>query len=180
MSIWRRRWRGFSPIGLVPLGFAAEAQVGGAGMSGAEFDVLTREDLVIAISYGDAFGAVELGAQDARPGGPTFGIADGSTTPIAMHCDGHLLAPISQPFDHRLLRRADGPDQRDHPGSCAHLQPKRALAMPRRTEADIPIGRALVLPEPLRASEWTAAEATVCCKWARHRTSEMRTLACSR
>ena len=63
----------------------------------------------------------------ARAGGvPTFGITDGSTTPIAMHCDAHLLAPIGTPSftgsyvaPMALINAITL--------ACTHLQPKRAL-----------------------------------------------------
>jgi DNA-binding MurR/RpiR family transcriptional regulator len=126
----------FLAYGLAPLGFAAEAPVGSAGNLQHKIDVLTRDDLVIAISFGRCLReTVEsvLRARDRRV--PTFGITDGNTTPIAMYCDGHLIAPISSP---------------SYTGSyvapmalinaiilaCAHLQPKRALAMLGRTEAE--------------------------------------------
>src|SRR5678815_354277 len=126
----------FLAYGLTPLGFAAEAPVGSAGNLQHKIDVLTRHDLVIAISFGRCLReTVEsvLRARDRRV--PTFGITDGNTTPLARHCDGHLIAPISSPsytgsyvapmalIDAIIL-------------ACAHLQPKRALAMLSRTEAE--------------------------------------------
>jgi DNA-binding MurR/RpiR family transcriptional regulator len=97
---------------------------------------LTGEDLVIAISFGRCLReTVEsvLRARDRRI--PTFGITDGNSTPLAMYCDAHLIAPIHSP---------------SYTGSyvapmalintiilaCAHLRPKRALAMLGRTEAE--------------------------------------------
>jgi DNA-binding MurR/RpiR family transcriptional regulator len=126
----------FLAYGLAPLGFAAEAPVGSAGNLQHKIDVLTRHDLVIAISFGRCLReTVEsvLRARDRRV--PTFGITDGNTTPLARYCDGHLIAPISSPsytgsyvapmalIDAIIL-------------ACAHLQPKRALAMLGRTEAE--------------------------------------------
>ena len=126
----------FLAYGLAPLGFAAEAPVGSAGNLQHKIDVLTRDDLVIAISFGRCLReTVEsvLRARDRRV--PTFAITDGNTTPLAKYCDGYLIAPISSPsytgsyvapmalIDAIIL-------------ACAHLQPNRALAMLGRTEAE--------------------------------------------
>ena len=126
----------FLAYGLAPLGFAAEAPVGSAGNLQHKIDALTREDLVIAISFGRCLRETVESVLRARGRGiPTFGITDGNSTPLAMHCDGHLIAPISSP---------------SYTGSyvapmalinaiilaCAHLQPKRALAMLGRTESE--------------------------------------------
>jgi DNA-binding MurR/RpiR family transcriptional regulator len=126
----------FLAYGLAPLGFAAEAPVGSAGNLQHKIHVLTRQDLVIAISFGRCLRETVESVIRARDRGvPTFGITDSHSTPLAVHCDGHLLAPISSP---------------SYTGSyvaamalinaiilaCAHLQPKRALAMLGRTEAE--------------------------------------------
>ena len=89
--------------------------------------------------------------QAARDRGiPTFGITDGNSTPVAMYCDGHLIAPIHSP---------------SYTGSyvapmalintiilaCAHLRPKRALAMLGRTEAEYRSGERWY-QDPPRAS----------------------------
>ena len=141
----------FLAYGLAPLGFAAEAPVGSAGNLQHKIDVLTRHDLVIAISFGRCLReTVEsvLRARDRRV--PTFGITDGNTTPLARYCDGHLIAPIGSPsytgsyvapmalIDAIIL-------------ACAHLQPKRALAMLGRTEAEYRSGERWY-QEPLRPS----------------------------
>jgi hypothetical protein len=83
-------------------------------------------------------------------GVPTFGITDGSTTPIAMHCDAHLLAPISSPSftgsyvaPMALINAITL--------ACTHLQPKRALAILRATEKDYRSGERWY-QEPLRAA----------------------------
>ena len=126
----------FLAYGLTPLGFAAEAPVGSAGNLQHKIDVLTGDDLVIAISFGRCLReTVECVLRARERGVPTFGITDGNTTPIAKYCDGHLIAPISSP---------------SYTGSyvapmalinaiilaCAHLRPRRALAMLSRTEAE--------------------------------------------
>ena len=141
----------FLAYGLAPLGFGAEAPVGSAGNLQHKIDLLTREDLVIAISFGRCLRETVESVLRARDRGiPTFGITDGDSTPVAMHCDGHLIAPILSP---------------SYTGSyvapmalintimlaCAHLRPRRALAMLGRTEAEYRSGERWY-QEPVRAS----------------------------
>ena len=140
----------FLAYGLTPLGFAAEAPVGSAGNLHHRIDALTGEDLVIGISFGRCLRETVESVLRARDRGvPTFGITDGSTTPLAMYTDGHLVAPITSP---------------SYTGSyvapmalinaiilaCAHLQPKRALALLRRTETEYRSGERWY-QEPLRS-----------------------------
>ena len=140
----------FLAYGLTPLGFAAEAPVGSAGNLQHKIGVLTGDDLVIAISFRRCLRETVGAVLRARERGvPTFGITDGSTTPLAMYTDGHLVAPITSP---------------SYTGSyvapmalinavilaCAHLQPKRALALLRRTEAEYRAGERWY-QEPLRS-----------------------------
>jgi DNA-binding MurR/RpiR family transcriptional regulator len=147
----------FLAYGLTPLGFAADAPVGSAGNLQHKIDVLTSDDLVIAISFGRCLRETVEAVRRARQRGvPTFGITDGKTTPIAVHCDGHLIAPISSP---------------SYTGSyvapmalinaiilaCAHLQPRRALAMLGRTEAEYRSGERWY-QQPLRASNGPRAK----------------------
>ena len=126
----------FLAYGLMPLGMDAEAPVGSAGNLQHKVDLLTEKDVLIAISFGrclrETMHAV-LRAKSRRV--PTFGITDGSTTPIAMHCDACLLAPIGTPSftgsyaaPMALINAITL--------ACTHLQPKRALAILRRTEED--------------------------------------------
>ena len=141
----------FLAYGLTPLGFAAEAPVGSAGNLQHKINGLTNEDLMIAISFGRCLRETVESVLRARERGvPRFGITDGNSTPVALHCDGHLIAPISSP---------------SYTGSyvapmalinaiilaCAHLRPKRALAMLGRTEAEYRSGERWY-QEPLRAS----------------------------
>jgi DNA-binding MurR/RpiR family transcriptional regulator len=130
----------FLAYGLVTLGLQAEAPVGSAGNLQHKIDLLTEKDLVIAISFGRCLRDTMQAVRRARSRGvPTFGITDGSTTPIAMHCDGYLLAPIGSPSftgsyvaPMALINAITL--------ACTHLQPKRALGILRRTEADYKSG----------------------------------------
>lgn len=146
----------FLAYGLTPLGFAAEAPVGSAGNLQHKIDVLTSEDLVIAVSFGRCLRETVESVLRARERGvPRFGITDGNSTPLARYCDGHLTAPISSP---------------SYTGSyvapmalinavilaCAHLRPRRALAMLGRTEAEYRSGERWY-QEPPRTSNGSRA-----------------------
>jgi len=141
----------FLAYGLMPLGFNAAAPVGSAGNLDHKIDVLGDKDLLIAISFGRCLRYTVHAVLRARERGiPTFGITDGSTTPIAMHCDGYLLAPIGSPSftgsyvaPMALINAITL--------ACAHLQPKRALAILRRTEEEYRSGERWY-QEPLRAA----------------------------
>jgi DNA-binding MurR/RpiR family transcriptional regulator len=145
----------FLAYGLTPLGFVADAPVGSAGNIQHKIDVLTREDLVIAISFGRCLRETVESVLRARERGvPTFGITDGSTTPIAMHCDGHLVAPISSPS---ITGSYVAPMALINAIilACAHLQPKRALAILGRTEGEYRSGERWY-QEPARGSNGRA------------------------
>jgi len=81
-------------------------------------------------------------------GVPTFGITDGNTTPIAIHCDAHLVAYTSSPSfagsyvaPMALLNSIIV--------ASAHLQPKRSLDILGRTEVEYRSGERWY-QEPLR------------------------------
>ena len=126
----------FLAYGLMPLGFNAEAPAASAGNLQHKVDLLTNRDLLIAISFGRCLRDTVHTVLRARERGvPTFGITDGSTTPIAMHCDGYLLAPIASPS---ITGSYVAPMALINAISlaCAHLRPKRALALLGRTEEE--------------------------------------------
>ena len=131
----------FLAYGLTPLGFAAEAPIGSTGNLQHKIDLLTPKDLLVAISFGKCLRETVEAVDRARGRGiPTFGITDSDTTPIALHCDDYLLAPTSSPSftgsyvaPMALLNTIIV--------ACAHLRPKRALAMLSRTEQEYRTGR---------------------------------------
>jgi DNA-binding MurR/RpiR family transcriptional regulator len=144
----------FLAYGLTPLGFAAEAPVGSTGNLQHKIDLLTAKDLLVAISFGKCLRETVEAVDRARGRGiPTFGITDSDTTPIALHCDDYLLASTSSPSftgsyvaPIALLNTIIV--------ACAHLRPKRALAMLSRTEQEYRTGRRWY-QEPLRRSRPT-------------------------
>lgn len=145
----------FLAYGLTPLGFDAEAPVGSTGNLQHKIDLLTEKDLMVAISFGRCLRETVEAVERAHVGGvPTFGITDSSTTPIAQHCDDYLLASTSSPSftgsyvaPMALLNTIIV--------ACAHLRPKRALAMLSRTEQEYRTGSRWY-QEPLRRSRASA------------------------
>jgi DNA-binding MurR/RpiR family transcriptional regulator len=131
----------FLAYGLTPLGFSAEAPTGSTGNLQHKIDLLTAKDLLVAISFGKCLRETVEAVDRAHGRGiPTFGITDSDTTPIALHCDDYLLAPTSSPSftgsyvaPMALLNTIIV--------ACAHLRPKRALAMLSRTEQEYRTGR---------------------------------------
>jgi DNA-binding MurR/RpiR family transcriptional regulator len=141
----------FLAYGLTPLGFAAEAPVGSTGNLQHKIDLLREKDLLVAISFGKCLRETVEAVDRAHSRGiPTFGITDSDTTPIALHCDDYLLASTSSPSftgsyvaPIALLNTIIV--------ACAHLRPKRALAMLSRTEQEYRTGRRWY-QEPIRRS----------------------------
>ena len=131
----------FLAYGLTPLGFDAEAPVGSTGNLQHRIDLLTEKDLLVAISFGRCLRETVEAVERAHARGvPTFGITDSSITPIALHCDDCLIASTSSPSftgsyvaPMTLLNTIIV--------ACAHLRPKRALAMLGRTEQEYRTGK---------------------------------------
>jgi DNA-binding MurR/RpiR family transcriptional regulator len=141
----------FLAYGLTPLGFDAEAPVGSTGNLQHKVDLLTEKDLLVAISFGRCLRETVETVQRAHARNvPTFGITDSSTTPIALHCDDCLVVSTSSPSftgsyvaPMALLNTIIV--------ACAHLRPKRALAMLSRTEQEYRTGTRWY-QDPLRRS----------------------------
>jgi DNA-binding MurR/RpiR family transcriptional regulator len=114
-------------------------------------DLLTEKDLLVAISFGRCLRETVETVQRAHARNvPTFGITDSSTTPIALHCDDYLVVSTSSPSftgsyvaPMALLNTIIV--------ACAHLRPKRALAMLSRTEQEYRTGTRWY-QDPLRRS----------------------------
>src|SRR5439155_8956527 len=84
--------------GLMTLGFAAEAPVGSTGNVQRRVRTLTRQDLLVAISFGQCLrDTVEAALRAKKLGAPTFGITDSETTPIARICDDSCIASVASP-----------------------------------------------------------------------------------
>jgi DNA-binding MurR/RpiR family transcriptional regulator len=141
----------FLAYGLTPLGFDAEAPVGSTGNLQHKIDLLTEKDLIVAISFGRCLRETVEAVERAHGRGvPTFGITDTDTTPIALHCDDYLVASTSSPsFTGSYV--APMALINTIIVACAHLRPKRALAMLSRTEQEYRTGTRWY-QEPLRRS----------------------------
>jgi DNA-binding MurR/RpiR family transcriptional regulator len=130
----------FLAYGLTPLGFDAEAPTGSSGNLQHKIDVLTNKDLLIAISFGRGLrDTVESALRARELGIPTFGITDSDTTPIATFCDSYLLASISSPSFTGSYVAPMGL-MNTILIACAHLQPKRSLALLEKTEEEYRTG----------------------------------------
>ncbi|HLA09781.1 MAG TPA: MurR/RpiR family transcriptional regulator [Pyrinomonadaceae bacterium] len=142
----------FLAYGLTPLGFDARAPVGSTGNLQHKIDVLTEKDLVIGISFGRCLRDTVEAVQRAHERGvPTFGVTDSDATPIATYCDGYLVASTSSPsFTGSYV--APLALINSIIVACAHIQPKRALAMLGRTEEEYRTGGRWY-QEPLRRAK---------------------------
>jgi DNA-binding MurR/RpiR family transcriptional regulator len=130
----------FLAYGLTPLGFDAHAPVGSTGNLQHKIDLLTKSDLLVAISFGRCLRETVEAVDRAHTRGiPTFGITDSDTSPIALHCEDYLIAPTSSPsFTGSYV--APMALINSIIVACAHLRPKRALAMLGRTEQEYRTG----------------------------------------
>jgi DNA-binding MurR/RpiR family transcriptional regulator len=83
---------------LTALGLAAEAPIGSAGNIQRRVRTLTRQDLLIAISFGRCLReTVEAALRAKAQAVPTLGITDGPQTPVAKACDVSCFASIASP-----------------------------------------------------------------------------------
>jgi DNA-binding MurR/RpiR family transcriptional regulator len=122
--------------GLVSLGYNAEAPVGSAGSLHQKISLLGPKDLLIAISFGRCLQATVDAVLHARQNDvPTFGITDSDKTPIARFCDFFWIASIANPSFHGSYVAPFAAMDALFV-ACAHLQPKRALALLRRKDQD--------------------------------------------
>src|SRR5262245_62064538 len=142
----------FLAYGLTPLGLDAEAPVGSTGNLQHRIDLLTKKDLLIAISFGRCLRETVESVQRAHARGvQTFGITDSDTTPIAIHCDDYLLASTSSPsFTGSYV--APLALINTIIVACAHIHSKRALEILGRTEEDYRTGGRWY-QEPLRSAK---------------------------
>jgi DNA-binding MurR/RpiR family transcriptional regulator len=139
--------------GLVRLGFDAESPVGSSGNVQHKVRVLTGDDLLVAISFGQGLRDTIEAALHARDHGvPTFGVTDGDATPIARFSDAHLVASTARTsyLDSYVAPMAAIDAMLV---ACAHLEPKRSLALLRQADEEYgPGSRWYQEPQPQRGS----------------------------
>lgn len=130
----------FFAYNLRVLGFEAEAPTGSAGNLFHRVRLLTRTDLLVAISFKRGRRETVESVLRARERGvPTFGITDSSFTPIAQYSDAHLIAAIgtssfagSYVAPMALLNAVIV--------ACALRNPKRSLAVLHQTQDECRTG----------------------------------------
>src|SRR4029453_626760 len=126
--------------GLLALGFDAEAPTGSTGNLQYKVEVLTRKDVLVAISFGQCLrDTVDAVMQAKKQGVPTFGITDSGTTPIARYCDAYLLASVVSPSFLNSYVAPTALINSIHV-ACAHIDPKRSLNRLRPTDREYASG----------------------------------------
>jgi DNA-binding MurR/RpiR family transcriptional regulator len=126
--------------GLLAMGVNAEAPMGGSGNLQYKVEVLTSKDVLIAISFGQCLrDTVEAALRAKKQGVPTFGITDSHTSPVARHCDAHVIAPVIGPSFVNSYVVPMAVISAIHV-ACAHIDPKRALKRLRPTDKEYTSG----------------------------------------
>lgn len=126
--------------GLVSLGINAEAPVGSTGNLLQKVRLLEPRDLLIAISFGRCLKDTVDSAISARNRGvPTFGITDSDRSPLARVCDSYWVASIANPsFNASYVAPVAAINALLV--ACAHLRPKRSLALLKEKEKELKSG----------------------------------------
>ncbi|MGI8468409.1 MAG: MurR/RpiR family transcriptional regulator [Pyrinomonadaceae bacterium] len=122
--------------GLVRLGCDAEAPAGSTGVVQNKVRIMTKNDLLIAISFGQGLReTIEAVKRARRQDVPTFGISDGDNTPIARFCEQYLIASTARTS---FLDSYVAPVAAINAilVACAHSQPKRALELLEQTDTE--------------------------------------------
>ena len=140
----RNRWALSLAYGLLRQGIDAEAPTGSKGVVQNKVRVMTKEDLLIGISFSpglqETIDAVKLASQR---GVETIGITDSVKSPIARFCDDHLIASIERTsfFDSYVAPVAL---INAITIACAHSQPEALAGVARANRKRRPGKRALV------------------------------------
>jgi DNA-binding MurR/RpiR family transcriptional regulator len=122
--------------GLVTLGFDAEAPIGSEGNLQHKLKLLTPQDLLIAISFGQCIRVtVESVLRARNQGVSTVGITDSDTTPIARHCERYLIAGVFSPSFLNSYVAPMALINAIHV-ACAHLNPTRSLTQLKPTDKE--------------------------------------------
>ncbi len=127
---------GLLAYGLVRLGCDAEAPAGSTGIVQNKVRIMTKNDLLIAISFGQGLReTIEAVQRAGRQNVPTFGITDGDNTPIAKYCDQHIIASTIRTS---FLDSYVAPIAAINAilVAVAHSQPKRALELLAQTDQE--------------------------------------------
>lgn len=126
--------------GLLALGFNAEAPFGSSGNLQYKVEVLTSKDALIAISFGQCLrDTVDSVLLAKKQGVPTFGITDSNSSPIARHCDTHLITSVVSPSFLTSYVAPMAAISAIHV-ACAHIDPTRSLNHLRPTDKEYTSG----------------------------------------
>ena len=139
----------FLAYGLTALGFNAEAPAGSAGNLLHHVRFLTRQDLLIPISFRKCLKETVDAARLARSNGvPTFSITDSSNGPLGRHSDRYLSVSIQSSS---IAGSYVAPIAALNAVivACTHLRPKRSLAALRNTRDDYLSGPRWFQEEPV-------------------------------
>ena len=143
----------FLAYGLTALGFDAEAPAGSAGNLLHHVRFLTRQDLLIAISFRKCLRETVETARLARSCGvPTIGITDSGDSPLGRYCDRYLAVSIQSPS---IAGSYVAPISTLNAiiVACTHLRPRRSLAALRNTRDEYLSGaRWFHEPDPIPPS----------------------------
>lgn len=121
---------------LTVFGIRSEAPVGTLGSLQHRLRTLGPKDFVILISFGRCLRATVDAATEARAQGvATLGITDSEFSPLARHCDAHLLASVANSSLAASYTAAIAL-LNCILVACAHIAPERSLDMLRRIEQD--------------------------------------------
>lgn len=117
-------------------GFDAEAPLGSAAQLNQKVNLLGSRDLLIAISFGRCLRTTVESAIHAQEHGiSTFGITDSNRTPIARVCESRLIVPTAS-AELSVSYVAPVSAIEAVLTACAHLNPKRTLALLKRKEEE--------------------------------------------
>lgn len=117
-------------------GFDAEAPIGSAAHLAQKVNLLGRQDLLVAISFGRCLQTtVDAAIQAGKRGVSTFGITDSNRTPIARFCRSALVTPTAS-AELSVSYVAPLSAIEAVLTACAHLNPKRTLAVLKRKEEE--------------------------------------------
>ncbi len=120
--------------GLTVVGVQSEAPVGTGGNLLHKLRILNARDLLIAISFGRCLHDTVNAADQAKARGvPTLAITDSELSPLARHCDSHLLAPVASPSLTASYAAAIAL-LNAVVIACAHISPRRSLDVLRQGE----------------------------------------------
>ena len=126
----------YCAYGLAALGLDAEAPVASEGNLQHKVKLLTRKDMLVAISFGQCLRVtVECVQSAGQRGITTLGITDSDTTPIARYCQRHLLAVVVSPSFLNSYVAPMALISAIHV-ACAHLDPKRSLTRLKPTDRE--------------------------------------------